>query len=89
VAVARLLRGPACFAKALGLATRHTGLDLVRGPLWISSASPERSRFAIARTPRVGIRVGVERRWRFVLRGHPSVSRPPVASRGRDATAPR
>ena len=72
----RLARGPGCVARALGVTRRQDGLDLTRGPLWIADQAPERRGLAIARGPRIGIRVAVTRRWRFYLTGHPCVSGP-------------
>jgi DNA-3-methyladenine glycosylase len=72
----RLGRGPGNVARALGLTRAHDGLDLTRGPLWISDLAPQRSGHSIARSGRVGIRVAGERPWRFRLDGHPCVSGP-------------
>jgi DNA-3-methyladenine glycosylase len=76
VPVERLARGPGCVAAALGLTRAHDGLDLTRGPLWISDLPPRRGGRPVAQGPRVGIRAGAERPWRFRLRGHPCVSGP-------------
>ncbi len=70
----RLGRGPGCVAQALGLDRSHDGLDLSAGPLFIAEAPPERSSHRIVAGPRIGIRVGLERDWRFWLAGHPCVS---------------
>jgi DNA-3-methyladenine glycosylase len=72
----RLARGPGCVTRALGLDRRHDGLDLTRGPLVVESGTPERGGHPVARGPRIGIRVAVERPWRFWLAGHPCVSGP-------------
>jgi DNA-3-methyladenine glycosylase len=72
----RLARGPGCVAQALGLDLRHNGLDVTRGPLWVSDREPERGRRDIGATPRIGIRVATERPWRFFVRGNPCVSGP-------------
>ena len=71
----RLARGPGLVARVLGLSLAHDGVDLTRGPLWLSAAPP-RLRSRIARSPRIGISRAVSRRWRFYLSGHPSVSGP-------------
>jgi len=85
----RLARGPGCVARALGLDRRHDGLDLVAGPLWISDLPPRRGGRAVRSGPRVGIRRGLERAWRFWLDGHPCVSAPPrAAGRGGHAARP-
>ncbi len=63
----RLASGPGRVGQALGLGRGHDGADLVRGRLWISRARIRRAGERIERTARIGIRVGLERRWRFVL----------------------
>ncbi len=70
----RLLRGPGCVAQALGLSREHDGADLVSGPVWIADASPCREGRALASGPRIGVRAGAGRAWRFWLAGHPCVS---------------
>jgi DNA-3-methyladenine glycosylase len=76
VARERLMRGPGCVAQALGLTRAHDGLDLVGGPLWVAAGPPHRGGHRIASGPRIGIRVGTERRWRWWLAGHACVSGP-------------
>jgi len=70
----RLARGPGCVARALGLTLEHDGIDLTSGPLWLSDRPPQRSGHPIAAGPRVGIRAGLDRKWRFQLAGEPCVS---------------
>ena len=71
-----LARGPGNVARALGLTRAHDGLDLVGGPLWLSDLPPRRGGHRVARGPRVGIRVALDRDWRCFLEGHPCVSAP-------------
>jgi len=78
----RLASGPGSVARALGLSRAHDGLDLVRGPLWISDRSVRRGGRSIALSSRIGIRRGRGRRWRYYLQGHPSVSGPRGTDRG-------
>jgi DNA-3-methyladenine glycosylase len=80
----RLARGPGSLARALGLTRKHNGLDLTRGPLWLSDLPPVRHGLKVASGPRVGIRQGVALPWRFFLTGHPCVS----GSRRSDAAEP-
>jgi DNA-3-methyladenine glycosylase len=82
---ARLAGGPGCVAQALGLDRRHDGLDLAGPRLWVSDLAPVRAGLAIARGPRVGIRVGLDRAWRFWLEDHPCVS---ARARGKRRSAP-
>jgi DNA-3-methyladenine glycosylase len=83
---ARLLcSGPARLTQAFAIARADAGTDLVRDPsLFLLSGAPLAHR-AIARSTRVGVTVGIERRWRFYERGSDFVSpgRPsvPVAAR--------
>jgi DNA-3-methyladenine glycosylase len=76
VADAALARGPGNTARALGITRALSGEDLTRDRLWISDLPPRREGLRLARGPRIGIRVGTERPWRFWLAGHPSVSGP-------------
>jgi DNA-3-methyladenine glycosylase len=70
----RLARGPGCVTAALGLTREHDGLDLCAGPIWLSDAAPRRGGLRTECGPRIGIRVAVERPWRFWLAGHTCVS---------------
>ena len=81
----RLARGPGNVARALGLTRAHDGLDLVVGRLWLSDLLPRRGGRRIARGPRIGIRVALDRDWRCFLAGHPCLSAPggPTPRRGR------
>ena len=76
VADVRLARGPGCVAQALGLTRADDGADLVRGRLWIADQPAELGGYLVVAGPRIGIRVGTERHWRFWLAGHPAVSGP-------------
>ena len=84
----RLARGPGCVAQALGLTRVHDGLDLTRGPLWLADRPPRRRGRRIASGTRIGIRVAVERPWRFWLEGHPCVSAPRSLGKRGAAIAP-
>lgn len=72
----RLTRGPGCVGQALGIELRHDGLDLGRGPLWISAGGRRDPGHPVATSGRIGIRRGRARRWRFFFAGHPCVSGP-------------
>ncbi len=88
VPVERLACGPGCVARALGLTRAHDGLDLTRGPLWVSDLPARRAGRRIASGPRVGIRAGLARAWRFRLAGHPCASGPRPAVRTAPPRAP-
>lgn len=73
----RLARGPGCVTRALGLTRAHDGVDLTRGPLWISDLAPRRAGHRVTSSARVGIRHARERQWRFFLAGSAFVSARP------------
>jgi DNA-3-methyladenine glycosylase len=68
-----LCSGPAKVCQAFGVDRRMDGLDLVRGSeMWLSAGEPVS---AVRSGPRVGIRVGLDRPWRFQAADDPFVSR--------------
>ncbi len=69
-----LCSGPARLAQAFAIARGENGTDLVRDPsLFLLAGRPLAPR-AIGRSTRVGVSVGIERRWRYFERGSPFVS---------------
>jgi DNA-3-methyladenine glycosylase len=64
-----LCRGPGRLAQALGVDRSFDGIDLLSSDvLWIDPGTPvARGRLDV--TPRVGISVGTERRWRWLEAG--------------------
>lgn len=74
IALRLLCSGPARLTQAFGIARPANGVDLVKDPtLFLLTGSPP-ARRAIGRSTRVGVNVGIERRWRFFERGSPYVS---------------
>jgi DNA-3-methyladenine glycosylase len=74
LADAELCRGPGNLTRALAITPAENEIDLVASRLAIEDRG-----FAVgpvAWGPRIGIRVGVEKRWRCWIAGHPSVSGP-------------
>jgi DNA-3-methyladenine glycosylase len=73
----RALAGPGKLARAFGLTTAHTNLDLVRGPLSIRDAPPVRDR-DVVRSARIGLNehATTNKPWRFYVRSSSGVSRP-------------
>lgn len=70
-----LCSGPARLAEAFGIGREDDGADLVRGPgLFLLSGTPVPAG-TVTRSARIGVRVGLERPWRFVVRDSPFVSR--------------
>ncbi|HEV8338171.1 MAG TPA: DNA-3-methyladenine glycosylase [bacterium] len=76
-----LASGPGRLTQAMGIDRGHNGRDLTAPPLFIAHGRP--GLFMIKAGPRVGIRQGTERPWRFVIQGDPHVSRA-TSSRARD-----
>jgi DNA-3-methyladenine glycosylase len=78
----RLASGPGLVAAAFGLDTGWTGVDLCDpgSPLRLEARPDRDPRPEVRETPRIGIDFAgspwMERPWRFVERGHPSVSGP-------------
>ncbi len=70
----RLARGPGNLGRALGLAPRHNGCDLVAGRMWLSDRPAVKFGLPVRTSPRIGVTRARERRWRFFLAGHPCVS---------------
>ncbi|HLW59657.1 MAG TPA: DNA-3-methyladenine glycosylase [bacterium] len=71
--IARLLgSGPGRLTQAMGITIAHNRADLITGPLFLA-----RGRHAepIVATPRIGISVATDRRWRYALKGSPCLSR--------------
>jgi DNA-3-methyladenine glycosylase len=69
-----LARGPACLTQALALDRSHDGADVCGpGPLR-ATAGTGRGDATVLTGPRVGVRTGATRPWRFWLAGEPSVS---------------
>jgi DNA-3-methyladenine glycosylase len=68
-----LCRGPGNLTKALGITIKDNRLDLTTSKLTIEDRGI--SVGAIATGPRIGIRVAVERPWRYWVEGHRSVSK--------------
>jgi DNA-3-methyladenine glycosylase (3mg) len=78
----RLASGPGLLAAAFGIDTAWTGMDLCdpTSPLRLEPAPAQEGSPIVATTPRIGIDYAghpwTARPWRFVERGHPSVSGP-------------
>lgn len=83
----RLCAGPARWTQAFGIDRALDGADLVRGrEVWLLEGEPVPvSR--VATTTRVGVTVGVEREWRWIVAGDPFVS--PGRPARRPGAAPR
>lgn len=69
-----LCRGPGNLTVAMGIDLALNRVDLAGKRLWVEDRGlvPDRLHWS----PRIGIRVGVDRAWRCTWLGHPSVSGP-------------
>ena len=67
-----LCRGPGNLTAALGITLAQNNRPLTRPPLQIEDCGGRVDN--IAWSPRIGITVGTNHRWRCVIDGHPSVS---------------
>ncbi len=68
-----LASGPGRLTQAMGITLADNRADLVTGPLYVARGSGPLG--PIVATPRIGISVATDRRWRFVVRGSPFLSR--------------
>ena len=73
----RALAGPGKLARAFGLTTAQTNMDLVRSRLSLRDA-PEVPSSRVVRAARIGLRehATTRKRWRLYVRGSAGVSRP-------------
>ncbi|HET9723309.1 MAG TPA: DNA-3-methyladenine glycosylase [Actinomycetota bacterium] len=72
--VHRLCSGPARLAQAFGIERAANGTDLVGGgEMWLREGEPVPPT-AVVRTTRVGVTVGTDRPWRYLVDGDPFVS---------------
>ena len=73
-AIARhdLCRGPGNLTMAMGITLTDNRADLLTGPLYVEDRSVAIG--PVQDGPRIGIRVGTDRLWRFWIRNHPAVS---------------
>jgi DNA-3-methyladenine glycosylase len=69
-----LTNGPAKFCQAFGLARHENGLDLYDSEISITEGEPIPSKL-IKRSSRIGIQQGVDKKWRFFIKGNPWVSK--------------
>lgn len=69
-----LTSGPARFCEAFGIEREHNGTDLRSGPIRISRGA-KIPPGQIGTSPRIGIRVGTDKHWRFFIKENLFVSR--------------
>jgi DNA-3-methyladenine glycosylase len=69
-----LTNGPAKFCEAFGITKSENGLNLTRGGTLITDA-PSIPPKLIGRSSRIGIQQGVEKKWRFFIKGNSWISK--------------
>ncbi len=69
-----LCSGPARLTQAMAIGRADDGVDLVRGGAVLLRVGAPVPASSIARSTRVGVRVGIEPRWRYFERSSPFVS---------------
>ena len=72
--ITELTNGPAKLTKALRITTELNGWDLTLGKKLFICKPPREEKFEIVAAPRIGIKVGTERLWRFYIRDNAFVS---------------
>lgn len=69
--------GPGRLTRAFAVDRSLDGTSFLKGPLWIEAGEPVVDR-VVRRTPRIGVDYAgswASRRYRFIIDGHPAVSR--------------
>lgn len=69
-----LTNGPARVCEAFGFGRKENGTDLLGDEIFITEPM-EKSQIQIGTSSRVGIKNGLEKRWRFFIKNNPYVSR--------------
>jgi len=71
-----LTNGPGKLTKALAIDKSLNEQDMtVNGPLYITEPQAAQTTYEIWRSARIGIREGLDKRWRFYVKGNPYVSK--------------
>jgi len=71
-----LTNGPGKLTQAMNITKEQYGTDLTKGPeLFICAPQKKEKRLKIVSSKRIGIRVAVEKPWRFYIEGNKCISR--------------
>lgn len=73
--VLNLTNGPAKLTEAMNITKKQNGLDLTRSKELFISEPKVKENFEFVSTKRIGIKVGVDKPWRFYMRDNKFVSR--------------
>ncbi|MBN1397437.1 MAG: DNA-3-methyladenine glycosylase [Bacteroidetes bacterium] len=69
-----ITNGPAKFCQAFGITKKENGLDLLNSKIIITEGEFIQPKL-ICKSSRIGIKSGLEKQWRFFIRGNPWVSK--------------
>ena len=70
-----LTNGPAKFCQAFGISRKENGVDLIKSEIIIIEGETIPSQ-SIGRSARIGIHTGLEKKWRFFVKGNLWMSKP-------------
>lgn len=70
-----LTNGPGKLTKALAIDKSFNGMDLTQKNILFIAYPSQKEVFEIVETKRIGIKVGLDKRWRFYIRNNPFVSK--------------
>jgi DNA-3-methyladenine glycosylase len=73
--VLNLTNGPGKLTEAMNITGKQNGLDLTRSKELFICKPEEKEKFEVVTTKRIGIRVGVDKPWRFYIKDNIFVSR--------------
>ena len=73
--VLNLTNGPAKLTKAMNITNKENGLDLTRSKELFICELEVKEKFEVVSTKRIGIKVGVDKPWRFYIKDNCFVSR--------------
>ena len=74
-----LTNGPAKFCQAFKIDKRFNGISLLGDEIFIAIPLNNEN-FEIGRSERIGIKSGLDRKWRFFIKGNPFVSKAKIKS---------
>lgn len=72
--IQNLTNGPAKFCQAFGIDKSLNGASLLGDEIFIVE-STNNVKFKVGRSPRIGIKLGLDKKWRFFIKDNPFVSR--------------
>jgi len=68
--VLNLASGPGKLTEAMNITGKQNGLDLTRSKRLFICKPEEKEKFEVVSTKRIGIRVGVDKHWRFYVKNN-------------------